>query len=1068
MKEPKTLRTGFREKLAKIKHGFRSTYRDRHKADDSSPKVSNETLQTSQVATNVASHVDGADTERVNIEGPAAACSQLEHNTSEQPPQLAASDEIPHADDAQASTDATAQHALASPVVSLWDEAYKILITEHPKLAMDAFEDDLLRSGSTDSSPDHAVTINRPHAEKEKLIQEMAQEKLERLSQNRLRLSIRNKEYEVRDQLKKTFQFVIYFKDLISFAVSHEPSAALAWSGILVALQLLNTGLKQDEDAASGLEYVTDVMLRCRMFQNELQDIDLLDRENEQHTALMKSLRDSTIKLYTKVLQYHIEIIRHYNGQAVKRSFKDFVGVPQWKEQKQEIVRIDDEITRKQLQLNYHVVQKMEEEFRKFDAENTKQHEKTQQRVDAGIEDAHIRGLDSYFKHDATFVLEGTVKGRKPGCLLGTRTTILKSIRDWILDDQGPTIYWLHAMSGTGKSTVARTVAAALSTDTLARLGVKSDEAAPGRFKQFECSLAASFFFSQGDEGRNTTKYVFLTILRCFTLQPTYGRKIRKFVAEACADMDNIMSKGYTGLWDEFISKQLPKFVNETMETPERWVVIIDALDECQVDKHEIFALLGKLAQCNQLRKDHLQIRFLVTSRRVTHVTEAFRKVEESQYRSECLEMVNVTDPNRKMLPDNDIEIFLRDELGRITEERGLAPQGKEWPGEDAINRLAMKSQGLFIYAATCSRFLDNDLAEEQLDGILNDTTEKGSPQDLLFEMYGKIMEASGGKSGLPKMQALKDILGPLIVLAEPVSINVLALLLPRRDLDYVEARLRGLHSVIDVPKDANAPVTIHHLSFHDFLVDPQTNDTHNWLWIDEIKTHTRMLERCLDILEECLRDQDICGVRLPDFKVDELSQDSIEQYIKPHVRYACRYWVHHLSKSSAASAPEVADKVYDFLKTRFLFWVEAMAWMEEMSATIAMVVQLREIFKPGSRVEVIAKDAWRFLLTNRSGVESAPLQLYCSALLFSPLKSEIRKLYGDEHIPSWITRHPQVAEHWSPQLFVLEGARFSNVKISADSTIISAIQDGSSVFLWNLITGALISILKLKDRIIF
>lgn len=258
-------------------------------------------MQTSQVATNVASHVDGADTERVNIEGPAAACSQLEHNTSEQPPQLAASDEIPHADDAQASTDATAQHALASPVVSLWDEAYKILITEHPKLAMDAFEDDLLRSGSTDSSPDHAVTINRPHAEKEKLIQEMAQEKLERLSQNRFRLSIGNKEYEVRDQLKKTFQFVIYFKDLISFAVSHEPSAALAWSGILVALQvriilwggfpvlsatdakvsfpdnvmmktdwssqLLNTGLKQDEDAASGLEYVTDVMLRCRMFQ---------------------------------------------------------------------------------------------------------------------------------------------------------------------------------------------------------------------------------------------------------------------------------------------------------------------------------------------------------------------------------------------------------------------------------------------------------------------------------------------------------------------------------------------------------------------------------------------------------------------------------------------------------------------------------------------------------------------------------------------------------------------------------------------------------------------------------
>lgn len=659
-----------------------------------------------------------------------------------------------------------------------------------------------------------------------------------------------------------------------------------------------------------------------------------------------------------------------------------------------------------------------------------------------------------------------------PQCLEGTRTANLQSIREWIQNDDGPAIYWLSAMSGTGKSTIARTIAATL--------GPESNRFQPSNVK---CSLAASFFFSKGDDTRNTAQHVFTTITRCLTL---HRPNLIRFAAEACAELDHVMSKGFSGLWDVLVNK-LPEFVEASptlRNAPERWIVVIDALDECQdASGFDIRHMLKRLAQCNaRLKNDLLQIRFLITSRTENHIERAFDRLKPIPYRKEILERVDVEGPNRKMLRDNDIAIFLRFELRRIAEEQ-VSLRDDQWPGEDAIEKLAKKSQGLFIYAATCCRFLERR-ARQRLELLLKDTDDKisddNSPQGQLFKIYGQIIEASmdNDKWTVGERQDLRDILGPLVVLAEPVSLSILQLLLPRQeDLDNLDERLEDFQSVINVPKDDNTPVTIHHLSFHNFLVHGQTKKTYPWLWIDEMRTNTQILDRCIKVLEEGLKNQDICDVRLPDFEVDELSQDSIQQCIPLHVQYACRYWFHHLSRSGAALTSGIACKVYDFLKSRFLFWVEAMAWMKEMSATITVLNHLLEISTPAitpasgnsidyvSLVAVFAKDARRFLLANRSIIESAPLQLYCSALLFSPSKSVIRLLYGDDYIPSWIKRHPRVEEHWTPRLFDLGNKGYRNVRISADTTVIAAVEHSKYIDLWNINTGAKMSSFTLKGR---
>jgi WD40 repeat protein len=65
--------------------------------------------------------------------------------------------------------------------------------------------------------------------------------------------------------------------------------------------------------------------------------------------------------------------------------------------------------------------------------------------------------------------------------------------------------------------------------------------------------------------------------------------------------------------------------------------------------------------------------------------------------------------------------------------------------------------------------------------------------------------------------------------------------------------------------------------------------------------------------------------------------------------------------------------------------------------------------------------DAQRFALYNRSVIEQAPLQIYCSALVFAPEKSIVRGRF-EEYIPPWIQRKPKVQPDWSAALQTLEG----------------------------------------------
>lgn len=460
-------------------------------------------------------------------------------------------------------------------------------------------------------------------------------------------------------------------------------------------------------------------------------------------------------------------------------------------------------------------------------------------------------------------------------------------------------------MAGTGKSTIARTVAHCFHEK--------------GR-------LGASFFFSKGKKDLGDASALFTTLaIQLTEVVPD----LKRYVCDAITQYGDIGQQSLLNQWEHLIFQPL-LMLDQSLLLPLVLVFVIDALDECE--SKDLSLILRLLTKVKELKI--VQVRAFITSRPEIPVRLGFRKIADITHYDLMLHSV----PH--LVIEQDISIFLRHELAKIKEDKSLE---EDWPSKADVQKLVKKSGRLFIYAATACRFLNKSLyPKKRLSEMLQADSASHSSTKELDEMYKMILSnliiEGQDEDNNDVARLFKLTVGSIIILFDSLSAPALTELLAVLP-DEMNATLEPLHSVLNVPEDKASPIQLFHLSFRDFLLDK--NRCTDQFWIDEKTAHNDLFVSCLKLMSENLK-RDLCDLGLPGALAAEVEKSKLEEHIPLELQYACRYWIGHLQQSDV----ELCDngQVHKFLEEHFLHWLEALSLIGYISNGVVMVRTLESM----------------------------------------------------------------------------------------------------------------------------
>ncbi|EXK38479.1 hypothetical protein FOMG_06060 [Fusarium oxysporum f. sp. melonis 26406] len=434
-------------------------------------------------------------------------------------------------------------------------------------------------------------------------------------------------------------------------------------------------------------------------------------------------------------------------------------------------------------------------------------------------------------------------------------------------------------------------------------------------------------------------------------------------------------------------------------------VLVVDALDECKSGRDRFIMLIGDLS-CS------CSARWIISSRNWPEIARGLRDTQG---------LVPLELENNTELVAGAVQAYIRTRVDHL---------GKNWDNDtnlmkEVFESMVSRTDNTFLWVALVCESLSDLRISKRL--VLEEL--KRFPEGL-NDLFNTMMIKS--LHHRKQIGSKAYLLQPCIAYRPLTSKEMINLVESMTGYDEHDVK-DAIESCACFLAYRDGVIFFVHQSAKEFLLDRG---------IDKIMPsgpqhhHTVIFSRTMEVLEDKLV-QDIYQLKSPGTLVDEISTPDPDPL--PPIKYLCTHWVDHFIDSDSVSTQDdkVLAQALHFLMKKFTSWLEATSLLRVFSVAIKSILKLESALSNIKTTELarFVQDARRFILYHKEAIDTAPLQVYASALLFSPKCSKIRNQFHRQ-TPKWVVTGPEMQDNWEALV------RTTHI-IEIESSIVSHSLDG-------------------------
>ncbi|KAK1595384.1 WD40-repeat-containing domain protein [Colletotrichum navitas] len=532
-----------------------------------------------------------------------------------------------------------------------------------------------------------------------------------------------------------------------------------------------------------------------------------------------------------------------------------------------------------------------------------------------------------------------------------------------------------------------------------------------------------SCFFCQATEPHlnNATSVVRGLIYQIFDQHPYLIGRVRKKYDHAGKSLFED-----TNSWDA-LSKMLFSVLGEL--SLQKTYLVIDALDECEGNLNQLLHLIVQVSSSSCAK-------LIVSSRNWPDIEDAL--ADATQKIRLCLEL------NEESI-SAAVGNYIKYKVDQLVRSKKYDRETR-----DAVQQhLTSNANDTFLWVAlVCQELADPKVRKWHTRGKLL------SFPPGLDALYARMMDRVFNSDDA---DICREVLGLVSVTHRPLSLVELASFADSLE-DYAEDAA-SLEEIVATCGSLltlrNGVVYFVHQSAKDFLLKNESRihpdgvaREHRTIALKSIKVMSRTLQR------------DIYNLRAPGFSVIDVKP--LDPDPLAPARYSCVYWVYHFADGAPSGQEQDSGLVYAFLKQHYLHWLEALSLLGSISEGILQVSKLAHLPEASLDLHTLAWDGLRFIRTHRESIANYPLQVYASALIFTPMRSFVRELFRHEE-PAWLVVKPDMEDEWNSCLQTFEGHKdvVALVAFSGNSKQLVSASADCTIKTWDLTTGQCLQTLE-------